>query len=79
MSGYALHPDAFADLDEIWDYIAADNLDAADRVIADIRPQVVDGAGFTQDHAQERRRIDVRDQDRRRIVHVDVTAHPTAA
>jgi plasmid stabilization system protein ParE len=36
MSGYALHPDAFADLDGIWDYIAADNLDAADRVIADI-------------------------------------------
>src|SRR5713101_2661625 len=32
MSGYAFHPDAFADLDEIWDYIAADNVDAADRV-----------------------------------------------
>ncbi len=22
MSGYAFHPDAFADLDEIWEYIA---------------------------------------------------------
>ncbi len=32
MSGYALHPDAFADLDEIWEYIAQDNIDAADRV-----------------------------------------------
>lgn len=36
MSGYALHPDAFADLDEIWEYIAENNLDAADRVLADI-------------------------------------------
>ena len=36
MSGYAFHPDAFADLDEIWEYIAKDNIDAADRVLADI-------------------------------------------
>ena len=35
MSGYAFHPDAFADLDEIWEYIAQDNVDAADRVLAD--------------------------------------------
>jgi hypothetical protein len=32
MSGYAFHPDAFADLDEIWEYIAHENVDAADRV-----------------------------------------------
>ncbi len=32
MSGFVLHPQAYDDLDEIWDYIAADNLDAADRV-----------------------------------------------
>lgn len=36
MSGYAFHPDAFADLDEIWEYIAQDNIDAADMVLADI-------------------------------------------
>lgn len=36
MSGYAFHPGAFADLEEIWEYIAADNIDAADRVLADI-------------------------------------------
>ena len=36
MSGYAFHPDAFADLDEIWEYIAQDNVDAADRVLAEI-------------------------------------------
>ena len=34
MSGYAFHPEAFADLDEIWDHIAEDNIDAADRVLA---------------------------------------------
>jgi plasmid stabilization system protein ParE len=37
MSGYAFHPDAFADLDEIWEYIAEDNIDVADRVLADPR------------------------------------------
>jgi plasmid stabilization system protein ParE len=36
MSDYVPHPDAFADLDEIWEYIAEDTLEAADRVIADI-------------------------------------------
>jgi plasmid stabilization system protein ParE len=36
MSGYALHPEALADIDEIWDYIAEHNIDAADRVVGDI-------------------------------------------
>jgi antitoxin ParD1/3/4/toxin ParE1/3/4 len=36
MSGYAIHPAAFADLEEIWKYIAQENVDAADRVLADI-------------------------------------------
>ena len=36
MTGYDFHPDASTDLDEIWEFIAADNLDAADRVIEDI-------------------------------------------
>ena len=36
MTGYDLHPEARADLDEIWEYMRADNLDAADRVIAEI-------------------------------------------
>jgi plasmid stabilization system protein ParE len=35
-SGYALHPEAFADLDDIRDYIAQRNPDAADRVISEI-------------------------------------------
>jgi len=32
VTGFVLHPEAYTDLDEIWEYIAADNLDAADRV-----------------------------------------------
>jgi plasmid stabilization system protein ParE len=34
--GYALHPEAFADLDEIRHYIAEKSPDAADRVISEI-------------------------------------------
>ncbi|MGB8472829.1 MAG: type II toxin-antitoxin system RelE/ParE family toxin [Candidatus Acidiferrum sp.] len=33
MSGFVLHPQALTDLDEIWEYIAADNPVAADRVL----------------------------------------------
>ncbi len=37
MSGFVLHPDALTDLTEIWEYIATDNPDAADRVLEEIR------------------------------------------
>ena len=36
MSGYALHPEAFNDLDEVRAYIANDDPDVADRVITEI-------------------------------------------
>jgi plasmid stabilization system protein ParE len=36
VTGYDFHPEAALDLDEIWEYIADDSLDAADRAIADI-------------------------------------------
>ena len=36
MTGFVLHPEAYNDLDEIWEYIAADNLVAADRVLDEI-------------------------------------------
>jgi antitoxin ParD1/3/4 len=36
MSGFILHPAAFADLEEIWEFIAADSLDAADRMLEQI-------------------------------------------
>jgi hypothetical protein len=33
MSGFVLHPEALQDLEEIWEFIAADNVAAADRVL----------------------------------------------
>ena len=36
MTGYDFHPEAALDLEEIWEFIAENNLDAADQVIADI-------------------------------------------
>ncbi len=36
MTGYDFHPEARLDLDEIWEFIRRDNLDAADRVIAEL-------------------------------------------
>ena len=36
MTGYDFHPAARADLDEIWEFISANNVDAADRIIAEI-------------------------------------------
>jgi plasmid stabilization system protein ParE len=36
MSGFVLHPEALADLNEIWEYIAADNRGAAGRVLEEI-------------------------------------------
>jgi len=36
MTGYDSHPEARKDLDEVWEYIRLDSLDAADRVIAEI-------------------------------------------
>jgi plasmid stabilization system protein ParE len=36
MIAYDFHPHARLDLDEIWEFIAEDSLDAADNVIADI-------------------------------------------
>jgi plasmid stabilization system protein ParE len=36
MSGFVLHPQAYTDLEEIWEYVAADSLDAADGVREEI-------------------------------------------
>ena len=32
MTGYDFHPEAALDLDEIWEFIAGDNVDAAGRL-----------------------------------------------
>ena len=39
MTGYDFHPEASTDLNEIWEFIAADNLDAADTIRVPQRPR----------------------------------------
>jgi plasmid stabilization system protein ParE len=46
MSGFVLHPEVYADLEEIWEYIAADSLDAADRVREEIYDAIQSLAAF---------------------------------
>jgi toxin ParE1/3/4 len=36
MSEFVFHPDAVKDLDEIWEYVAADSLEAADHIREEI-------------------------------------------
>jgi plasmid stabilization system protein ParE len=40
MKGYDFHPEAEIDLDTIWEYIAEDNFDAADRMIDEIEATI---------------------------------------
>jgi toxin ParE1/3/4 len=40
MSEFVFHPGALVDLTEIWEYIAADNLAAADRVVEEIHEAI---------------------------------------
>ena len=56
MIEYGFHPEALSDLDEIWEFIAADNVDAADRVIADILSRIGNLVDFP---AQGRKRPDL--------------------
>jgi plasmid stabilization system protein ParE len=42
MTGYAFHPGAKRDLEEIWEFIGEDSLDAADGVVAEILARVED-------------------------------------
>jgi plasmid stabilization system protein ParE len=53
MIRYAFHPEARADLNEIWEFIGADNLDAADRVIAEIL-SAISGAVTFPDQGHKR-------------------------
>lgn len=48
MSGFILHPDALADLEEIWEFIAVDNIESADRVLDEIREKMQALATFPQ-------------------------------
>jgi hypothetical protein len=47
MSGFQLHPDAITDIEEIWEFIAADNLDAADRILQEIYEAISDSYFFS--------------------------------
>jgi toxin ParE1/3/4 len=40
MSGFVLHPEALRDLTEVWEFIAADNPGAADRVLEEIHEAI---------------------------------------
>ena len=46
MIAYDFHPEALSDLDEIWEFIRSDNLDAADRVIAEILAAIAGVVSF---------------------------------
>ena len=46
MSGFVLHPSAILDLEEIWEFIAEDSPDAADRVIEEIYEAIRGLASF---------------------------------
>jgi toxin ParE1/3/4 len=48
MSGYALHPEAYDDLDDIRGYMAQQNPDAADRVITEVFTAIRDLVRFPQ-------------------------------
>ena len=56
MSGYGLHPEARADLEEIWAFIRADNLAAADAVVEEILAAI---RGLVPFPAQGHRRPDL--------------------
>lgn len=40
MSGFVLHPVAIVDLEEIWDFVAADSMDAAGHLLEEIRDAI---------------------------------------
>jgi plasmid stabilization system protein ParE len=44
---YVLHPEACSDLDTIWEFIAEDNLGAADRVIGEIHDAILSLVSFS--------------------------------
>lgn len=48
MSGFVFHPDAVADLEEIWEFIADDDVTAADRVLEEIYKAIHTLVAFPQ-------------------------------
>ena len=59
MTSYILAPEALQDLQELWDYIATENLDAADRMIDTLfaafeRLAAMPGLGHTREDLTDR-------------------------
>ena len=52
MTGCEFHPEARFDLDEIWEFIRADSVDAADRMIAEVLAAVGGLVPFSQSRPQ---------------------------
>ena len=48
MSQFVLHPEAVEDLEDIWEFIAADNLPAADRFVEEIYEAIHSLARFPE-------------------------------
>ena len=48
MSQFVLHPEALEDIEEIWEFIAADNLIAADRFVEEIYKAIQSLARFPE-------------------------------
>jgi plasmid stabilization system protein ParE len=46
MNDHAFHPEADRDIDAIWEFIATDDLEAADKVIEDILARIESLAHF---------------------------------
>src|ERR1700740_790959 len=46
MTRFVLHPDTFNDLEEIWEFIAVDSLNAADQVIGEIHDSITSLVSF---------------------------------
>lgn len=65
MTGYAFHPEALGDLNEIWEFIGANNPDAADRTIAEILSAIRELVSFPN---RGRRRADLTSRPLRVIV-----------
>ena len=53
MSGYILSPLAAQDLDDLWEFIARNNLDAADRILEESMRPSTPGPHATSRHVRE--------------------------
>lgn len=65
MIGYDFHPEARVDLENVWEFIGADNPDAADRRVAEILSAIRSLVVFP---AQGHRRLDLTSRPLRFIV-----------